>query len=232
VQRAPTCTDPGAGTNTCIRCGYAEACTYDLAAHSYGAQKTTAQPTCTKSGSAQAVCTVCGHTDKRKIDATGHTWDQEKCNATVTCTVCGYKNSEGVGHKYELDHASKPTSSTIGTRWYVCKNCGKSKMEYYWDKGTISLSKLESDIAKYAKKCGFNVVSSKSPDAKQSAHIYVPFYMVVWDDSLSPVVEAGEYGIDGVCSRVEDPSAHDVYIEVKFHSSSLVEQFIVNVYYL
>ncbi len=107
---APTCTEAGYTTYTCVFCGdtYRDAPT-EPTGHNYETVVTPA--TCTEDGVSTYTCSLCGDTYTESVAATGHCWDE----GTVTLS---------------------PTETAEGERTYTCLTCGATKTEAIEPLGT------------------------------------------------------------------------------------------------
>ena len=130
VVTAPTCTEEGYTTYTCIYCGDSYKANYVAAlGHTAGADA--------DCENAQ-VCTVCGAELK---PALGHSYDAvvtaPDCvnggYTTYTCSVCGdnYIADEvpALGHNYTSEVTKAPTCTEDGVMTYTCGNCGDTYTE-------------------------------------------------------------------------------------------------------
>ena len=132
-----TCTDAGATTHTCSRCGdsYTETSGAALG-HDYRATATSA--TCTSAGSTTYTCSRCG--DSYTVTsgaALGHDYRATATSATCTsagsttytCSRCGdsYTVTSGaaLGHDYRAT-ATSATCTSAGSTTYTCSRCGDS----------------------------------------------------------------------------------------------------------
>lgn len=145
VVTAPTCTEQGYTTHTCVDGDRSYVDNYVPAlGHTYTDAVT--QPTCTERGYTTHTCTVCGET---KVDtyvaALGHRHGDEAGVATVatcteggyttyTCTVCGetYNDDyvDAAGHKY-VSTVSAPTCTKEGYTTNTCTVCNVSIKDDY-----------------------------------------------------------------------------------------------------
>ena len=98
VVTAPTCTEQGYTTHTCVNCGDSYVDTYvETLGHDMGEWVTVTEATCTEAGSERRDCSRCDHYETRTIKAAGHSYASvvtvPTCTAqgytTHTCTVCG-----------------------------------------------------------------------------------------------------------------------------------------------
>ena len=132
---APSCTEIGYTTYTCIRCGYTyidnETPTYG---HSWGQWRVTAASSCTEAGEESRTCTRCGETETRELSASGHQYQgtvtASTCTqsgyTTYTCSRCGdtYTADEtaALGHNYK-GTVTAPTCTQSGYTTYTCSRC-------------------------------------------------------------------------------------------------------------
>ena len=131
---APTCTDDGFTTYTCIDCGtwYFDD-EVDSPGHDYRWDYT--DPTCTEDGYWTCICSVCGDVVyETEGSAFGHEWSEPVWDGEewyVTCGVCG--ESEGIIYDCEVYGCQRYSASSstgevgIAVRW--CEDCGKP--DYY-----------------------------------------------------------------------------------------------------
>ncbi|MBP3322674.1 MAG: hypothetical protein J6M16_00610, partial [Clostridia bacterium] len=146
---APTCTNEGYTTYTCV-CGNSYISeNVPALGHTYGTIVT--EPTCTEDGYTLYFCS-CGDSYKAdEVPAFGHTYEAKvtapTCESegftTYTCTTCSHSytgnKAAALGHKY----SSTETDTAI---IYTCENCGNSyeeslAPEYSYNK----VSKFASD---------------------------------------------------------------------------------------
>ena len=102
VSVAPSCTDGGKTTHTCLICkhsyedGYTEAL-----GHKYDAGTVTKKATCQTTGLKTYTCTVCENTKTETIAVSSiHTYVAATCTKAKTCKVCGKTSGSKLGHKY------------------------------------------------------------------------------------------------------------------------------------
>ena len=143
VVTAPTCTEAGYTTHTCIACGNSYQDT-EVAAlgHSYDAGVVT-PPTCLTDGYTTYTCTVCGHSYQDNIvecpgshDAVIIAGKAATCTETGLtdgwkCNRCGeileaQEVIPALGHTEEIDAAVAPTCTETGlTEGKHCSACGE-----------------------------------------------------------------------------------------------------------
>lgn len=133
---APTCTEMGFNTYTCVDCGDTYKADYvDATGHTYKAVVT--KPTCTKLGYTTYTCKDCG--DSYKSDYTemlGHDYTAvvtaptctEGGYTTYTCTRCGdsYVDdvTEALGHDWKAPVIlADSTCNSDGVKEYDCSRC-------------------------------------------------------------------------------------------------------------
>ncbi len=135
VVTAPTCTEQGYTTHTCV-CGYEFVDSYVAAlGHSFGDWTETKAPKCEEAGEAKRVCSVCEHSETKQIPATGHSYTitvtpptcEDKGYTTHSCE-CGksYVDSfvDATGHTYgEWSVENKPTCTKDGNERRDCESC-------------------------------------------------------------------------------------------------------------
>ena len=132
---APTCTEKGFTTHTCV-CGDSYVDTYvNATGHTYGEWYETKAPTCTAKGEKQHDCVNCDHFENAEVAIIPHSYNAvvtaptctEKGFTTHTC-VCGdsyvdtYVNA--TGHTYgEWYETKAPTCTVKGEKQHDCVNC-------------------------------------------------------------------------------------------------------------
>ncbi len=157
VVTAPTCTEKGYTTYTCV-CGDSyKADEVAALGHKWDNGTVTTPATEGKPGVRTYKCTVCGETKTEEIPALDHTHKYTKtvtaptCNdkgyTTYTCS-CGdsYKDDykDALGHKWDKGTVTAPTCNDKGHITYKCAACGETKKEelpalsHKWDKGTVT----------------------------------------------------------------------------------------------
>ena len=88
---APTCTEQGYTTHSCLRCDSIFVDTYvDALGHDFGEWTTAVAATCTADGSEVRVCSRCSEKETRTTEATGH--DFGAGGNAEKCAVCNEKN--------------------------------------------------------------------------------------------------------------------------------------------
>ncbi len=166
VVTAPTCTEQGYTTHTCV-CGETKVDTYvNATGHAYGDWAVNNAATCTEKGEKQKVCSACGDIVKEDIPATGHTYTKdvtaptctEQGYTTYTC-VCGDTKEadfkEALGHDFK-DTIVAPTCTQDGYTLHSCQRGGCT----YSEKDTIVTTTGHSWVAAnctqagYCEKCG------------------------------------------------------------------------------
>ena len=138
---APTCTQGGYTSHTCV-CGssYVDNET-DPAGHSYIEDVVTAA-TCTANGLTVHTCAVCFDVYEEVTEATGHHYTQKvlapTCTqggyTTYTCSGCGDSYMDlwvdPVGHSYDKGKiTTAPGCEKSGVKTYTCTGCGHTKTE-------------------------------------------------------------------------------------------------------
>ena len=125
---APTCTEKGYTTHTCV-CGYVYNDSYvDALGHSFGEWIVTTAPTCTEKGVETRYCSRCDATETREVNALGHALVHHDGKAAActekgweaydTCSRCDYttyKEISALGHDYKDG---------------VCTRCGAKDPDY------------------------------------------------------------------------------------------------------
>lgn len=134
---APTCTEKGYTTHTCLMCGDSYVDSYtDALEHDWDEGKVTKEPTCTEKGVKTYTCkNDKNHTYTDSVNALGH--DYESVVTPPTCTERGYtthtcsrcKDSyvdtyvKALGHEWNEGKVTKePTCTEQGLRTYTCKH--------------------------------------------------------------------------------------------------------------
>ena len=137
--KAPTETEPGIMTYTCIRCG--ETRTEEFTAHVHVYAKAYSLPSCTERGYTYYFC-ACGHSyNDDFVDALGHEWDEGKVVVPATESSAGLmlytciREGCGVNSTVEipkLDHVhryeaavTEPSCTEGGYTTHTCA-CGDS----------------------------------------------------------------------------------------------------------
>lgn len=134
---APTCTQPGAETATCTRCGDEQTRTIDALEHSWSAWDETRE-SCEVAGERVRICTVCGEEERQILAAGEHSWDDGVITKAPTCTetgsrikncsLCGETMTDTVpalGHDMQY-HAAAAATETAGgnVEYWQCGRCG------------------------------------------------------------------------------------------------------------
>lgn len=151
VVTAPTCTEQGYATHTCIVCGDSYMDNYvEATGHAYGNWFTVTSATCTEDGQERRDCVNCDHYETNVIPATGHTEGEaiteNKATPTCTedgsydrviyCTACNAELSRenitvpATGHNYE-SVVTAPTCTEQGYATNTCTICGDSYVDSY-----------------------------------------------------------------------------------------------------
>ncbi len=134
IVTAPTCTEKGYTTHTCV-CGYVYKDSYvDALGHDYSEWTVTTAPTCTEKGVETRNCSRCDAFETREVNALGHNYVDVVCSRCgekelVTSGRCGYNLTwkleadgmltiSGTGEMYDGnsrwgDHADKIKSVVI-----------------------------------------------------------------------------------------------------------------------
>ena len=112
-----SCTEDGARSRVCGRCGYRQTETIKKTGHSWGKWKTTVEATCTRQGEQTRKCSACGKTETRKTDKLAHTWgewtviteptDHSAGTRTRSCQVCGTEETQGFDPEGTLRRGDK-----------------------------------------------------------------------------------------------------------------------------
>lgn len=137
---APTCTEAGVRTFTCLNCGHSYTLPVDALGHDM--QYRTVDPTCTEAGVLIYGCTRCDFIGtSEEIPALGHDYDSTVVSPTCTeagytqhvCSRCGDSytdaETEALGHTPDLNGwyytASDPELNSPA-RYHVCSVCGET----------------------------------------------------------------------------------------------------------
>ena len=133
---APTCTEMGFTTYTCVDCGDTYKADYvDATGHTYKAVVT--KPTCTKMGYTTYTCKDCGNSYKSDYtELLGHDYTAvvtaptctEGGYTTYTCTRCGNSYvddvTEALGHDWKAPETlADSTCNSDGVKEYDCSRC-------------------------------------------------------------------------------------------------------------
>ncbi|MBR0414285.1 MAG: hypothetical protein IJI67_04355 [Clostridia bacterium] len=136
VTKAPTCTEKGELTYTCIRGDHSYTEDINPTGHSYTSE--VVQPTCTEQGYTVYNCSSCGDTySEDYTDALGHDWDAgtqtlaptctEEGETTYNCSRCTETLTEPIaalGHSFKSwTIRSYPTCTENGEKFSKCQTC-------------------------------------------------------------------------------------------------------------
>ena len=166
VVTAPTCTEAGYTTHTCI-CGdsYTDS-VVDALGHAFGEWTLTVAPTCTESGETKRECANCDAVETTTVAPTGHSYEQvvtaptctEQGYTTNTCSVCGdsYQSDvvDALGHTYEST-VTAPTCTEQGYTTNTCTVCGY----FYNDAYTDALGHVDEDADGICDRCDNEIPS-------------------------------------------------------------------------
>ena len=143
VVTAPTCTEEGYTTHTCIACGNVKVDS-QVAATGHAYESVVVDPTCTEDGYTTHTCTACGDSySDTPVDATGHTHEVTEEKA-ATCTEDGYKiyacscgdtyteTLPAPGHN-ETSVVTDPTCTEQGYTTHTCSVCDNVRIDSYVD---------------------------------------------------------------------------------------------------
>ena len=134
---APTCTEKGYTTHTCLMCGDSYIDSYtDALKHDWDEGTVTKEPTCTEQGVKTYTCKHDNtHTYTEPIKALGHNYESvmtpptctERGYTTHTCSRCkdSYVDTyvKVLGHDWDDGTVTKePTCTEQGVRTYTCKH--------------------------------------------------------------------------------------------------------------
>ena len=140
VISAPTCTQKGVATYTCVRCADRYVVDEsDALGHAFGAWAEFKAPGCLTRGEERRTCTRCGEYESRELAALGHSYVTEVIVPTCTgegrtartCTRCGDYYADNLvpptGHDYE-DIVVAPSCFDQGYTTHICRVCGERYM--------------------------------------------------------------------------------------------------------
>ena len=143
VVTAPTCTEKGYTTHTCV-CGDSYVDTYtDALGHAWDNGKVTKPATETENGVKTFTCTRCGETKTETIPKLTHEHSYKAVVTAPTCTEKGYTTHTcacgdsymdsyvlPLGHDWGSGKVTKePTATENGIKTYICARCGEIKTE-------------------------------------------------------------------------------------------------------
>jgi len=100
---APTCTEPGVATITCVDCKETSTSPIPALGHNFGAWGVTTAPGCLVDGVETRTCQRAGCTEAetRLVEATGHTnGPAATCTSAQVCTVCNAVIAPALGHAW------------------------------------------------------------------------------------------------------------------------------------
>ena len=150
VTAPATCTQEGAMTYTCTRCGDTRTETIDPLEHDWDEGEVTTPATCTQEGVMTYTCTRCGETRTEAIAALGHApaaavrenEEAASCeepgsyDLVVYCSRCDAELSrehvagEILGHDWDEGEVTTPATCTqTGVMTYTCTRCGDTERE-------------------------------------------------------------------------------------------------------
>ena len=221
---APTCTEEGVASGTCVECGEAMSITLDKIPHAY--TETVTPPTCDTAGYTTYTCS-CGYTyDGAQVPPKGH--KIIKTSAPPTCTKEGYTlYSCACGYSYSANrvvpkgHAmvptvTPPTCDAEGYTTYTCA-CGYSYVSDYTAAEGHDLTATETPptcetegYTTYTCACGYSYVSDYTAAEGHK------FEGVI---TLPTCVEAGYTRFSCACGATYDgdfqlPTGHTLIEEV------------------
>ena len=137
VTTAPTCTQAGESTATCVNgCGHTEKRTLDALEHSYSIGETVVAPGCVEAGKNLSICTECGDELEEAVPATGHSMTKHEAVCATTsadgsleyyeCSVCNKNYADAEGENAITDtKVAKVNSFTLSATDFVYD--GKNK---------------------------------------------------------------------------------------------------------
>ncbi len=147
VVTAPTCTEDGYTTYTCLVCGNGYSGDFvDAEGHSYSSEITTAA-TCTADGVKTFTCSKCNHSYTEAIAKTDHKWTAATCTAPKTCSVCKTSEGTALGHNYTSKVTKAATCTAAGVKTFTCSKCSNSYTEsipatgHTWTAATCTTAK-------------------------------------------------------------------------------------------
>lgn len=135
ITTAPTCTEAGVKTFTCVRCPETKTEPVEATGHKY--TETVVPPTCTENGYTQHFCSECTHTyNDNFVTKLDHDFDAVVTKPTATtagyttytCKRCPYSYKSNFidphEHTYGAWKIEIPSSATeTGTRYRICTLC-------------------------------------------------------------------------------------------------------------
>jgi len=131
---APTCTEKGVETLTCVCCGHTETRDVDALGHNYGPFLIQKAPTCTEAGAKAKTCKTCGDVVTESIPATGHTakvvYSFDDAQHWFDCATCGVKLEATVAdHNWvETETIVEAAPAITGEYKHECTVCDAEKI--------------------------------------------------------------------------------------------------------
>ena len=175
VTTAPTCTEKGVTTYTCIRGDHSYTEPIEAEGHNYVA--TTVAPTCTEDGYTLHTCSKCSdHYSSDTVEPLGHAWNDGVITTEPTCLEAGEKKftcSRCEAERFEdvepLGHAfgswtieSYATCTQDGSRFSTCTRCKQKVTEVLaapghtwtdWEKETPETCETVGELARFCTTC-------------------------------------------------------------------------------
>ena len=100
VVTAPTCTENGQGTRTCLNCGHVEEFTIEPLGHDY-IETVTQEPTCTVEGKMVVTCSRCDYSEEKSIPCIPHNFVNGEC---TMCHAKAYSRVENAPDNWEGEY--------------------------------------------------------------------------------------------------------------------------------
>ena len=130
MTTAPTCTEAGVETRTCVACGETETREAAALGHSLNDWTVTKEPTCTEDGLKTGTCAACGEANATEvIPAPGHTtgeWVNDENGHWHICSLCEEK-VDAAEHTFEWIVDKEATAKEDGLKHEACAVCGYAK---------------------------------------------------------------------------------------------------------
>ena len=154
VTKEYTCTEDGAGVETCVYCGLQGDTVEIPASHEWVPVEGSEKPaTCTENGSCEYRCSRCNETKTEVLPAGHKVSDEASCTEPQKCIVCGEIFAPALGHIY-------PEGAAITvTKGIRCLRCGKVGLPSFNDLVNV----LKDGTHSYT---GFKYTSSTASEPK------------------------------------------------------------------
>lgn len=147
ITVAPSCTERGVRTYTCVNCGDTKIEYIEAIGHSWDEGIITKQSTCTTDGVKTYTCTRCKKTRTENITASGHKNNEYRNASEATCEEEGYTGDlyckdcntllrKGTvipqkAHTWNDGEYEEATCTADGKKTYTCTQCGKVQKEIF-----------------------------------------------------------------------------------------------------